>query len=143
MTPQKKINVRISSLKRAMTETHPVHLALEDSGHSWQMIHTEFWTQHTSIVDACTDHMIDNQYFFATYKHISHERHFVEGIACCWQFQHQRSRLKVVTFFTSCKMSYTFLILRKTCSHPMLLCKNPSSRFTWQMGVMFLTTERS
>ena len=52
-TPQKKINASILHLRRIMMETHPVHLALEDSGHSWQMIHIDFWTQHTgtSIVD--------------------------------------------------------------------------------------------
>jgi hypothetical protein len=37
-------------------------------------------TTHWYIDNGCTDHMIDNRSFFSTYKDISHEHHFVEGI---------------------------------------------------------------
>ena len=48
--PQKKINASILSLNNIQTKTHPAHLALEDSRHSWQRIHTEFRTQHTGTL---------------------------------------------------------------------------------------------
>ena len=50
VTPQKKINASILSLNNIRTEARPVHLALEDSGHSWHMIHTEFRTRHTGTL---------------------------------------------------------------------------------------------
>ena len=46
VTPRKKINASITSLNIILTEIHPAHLALEDSGHSWQMLYVKFQTQH-------------------------------------------------------------------------------------------------
>jgi hypothetical protein len=37
-------------------------------------------TTHWYVDSGCTDHMTDNRSFFSTYKDISHERRFVEGI---------------------------------------------------------------
>ena len=105
-------------------------------------------TTHWYIDNGCTDHMIEYQSFFSTYENISHKHRFVEGIGgsmllAIGNDNINIKRLNMVTPSRFCKMSYTFPILGRTCSTPMLLRNNQSLRFTWRMSVIFLTMGRS
>ena len=107
-------------------------------------------TTYWYIDSGCTDHMIGNRSYFSTYKNISIDRCFVEGIggSILLAVGNGNINIKIKT-----EHGHAFGVLQNvihvpnigmggTCSHPMLLRKNQSLRPTWQMGVIFLTTGR-
>ena len=88
--------------------------------------------------------MTDNRSFFSTYKDISHERRFVEGIggSMLLAIGSGDINIKITT-----EHGHTFGVLQNVIHVPNLgrnlfssyvLVQNQSLRFTWRMGVIFL-----